>query len=118
MQLRLERRPQQSRAMTFLSPVLAIVLSVVTFFIIFALMSIDPLKALYLYFIDPLTAAWSVEDLIVKAAPIILIAVGLSFCYQSNVWNIGAEGQSPSAPSSARSSRSISRTGAASCRSS
>ena len=54
---------------------------------------IDPLKALYLYFIDPLTAGWSIEDLLVKAAPIILIAIGLSFCYQSNVWNIGAEGQ-------------------------
>ena len=93
MQLRLERRPQQSRAMTVLSPVLAIVLSLVTFFIIFAIMRIDPFEALYLYFIDPLTAVWSIEDLIVKAAPIILIAIGLSFCYQSNVWNIGAEGQ-------------------------
>ena len=93
MQLRLERRPQQSRAMTFLSPILAIVLSLVTFFIIFAIMNIAPFEALYLYFIDPLTAGWSIEALLVKAAPIILIAIGLSFCYQSNVWNIGAEGQ-------------------------
>jgi simple sugar transport system permease protein len=29
----------------------------------------------------------------VKAAPLILIAVGLSVCYLSNNWNIGAEGQ-------------------------
>ena len=79
--------------MTVLSPILAIALSLVTFFIIFAVMEIDPFRALYLYFIDPLTACWSIEDLIVKAAPIVLIAVGLSFCYQSNVWNIGAEGQ-------------------------
>jgi general nucleoside transport system permease protein len=93
MQLRLERRPQHSRRMTVLSPVLAILLALVTFFIIFAIMRIDPFEALYLYFIDPLTAGWSIEDLMVKAAPIILIAVGLSFCYQSNVWNIGAEGQ-------------------------
>ena len=93
MQLRLERRAEQSRMMSVLSPILAIVLSVVTFFIIFALMKIDPLRALYLYFIDPLTAFWSIETVIIKAAPIILIAVGLSFCYQSNVWNIGAEGQ-------------------------
>ena len=93
MQLRLERRAQQSRMMQVLSPILAIVLSIITFFIIFWVMKIDPLRALYLYFVDPLTAVWSIEDLIVKAAPIILIAVGLSFCYQSNVWNIGAEGQ-------------------------
>ena len=93
MQFRLERRPQQSRRMAILSPVLAIALALVTFFIIFAVMRIHPFEALYLYFIDPLTAVWSIEDLLVKAAPIILIAIGLSFCYQSNVWNIGAEGQ-------------------------
>jgi ABC-type uncharacterized transport system permease subunit len=93
MQLRLERRTEQSRLMTVLSPVVAIVLALITFFIIFAVMGIDPLRALYLYFIDPLTAEWSIEALVVKASPIILIAIGLSFCYQSNVWNIGAEGQ-------------------------
>jgi ABC-type uncharacterized transport system permease subunit len=30
---------------------------------------------------------------LIKAAPLILIAVGLSVCYLSNNWNIGAEGQ-------------------------
>ena len=35
MQLRLERRAQQSRMMSVLSPILAIVLSIITFFIIF-----------------------------------------------------------------------------------
>ncbi len=29
----------------------------------------------------------------VKATPLVLIAVGLALCYQSNNWNIGAEGQ-------------------------
>ena len=93
MQLRLDRRPAPSRAMMFLSPLLAVALSLVTFFIVFAIMKIDPFQALYLYFIDPLTAGWSIEDLLVKAAPIILIGIGLAVCYQSNVWNIGAEGQ-------------------------
>jgi simple sugar transport system permease protein len=40
-----------------------------------------------------LTAWWSVEQLIVKASPLILIAAGLAVCYRANVWNIGAEGQ-------------------------
>jgi simple sugar transport system permease protein len=30
---------------------------------------------------------------VIKATPIVLIAVGLSVCYLSNTWNIGAEGQ-------------------------
>ena len=29
----------------------------------------------------------------VKAAPLIIIAVGLAIGYRANVWNIGAEGQ-------------------------
>jgi hypothetical protein len=40
-----------------------------------------------------LTEVWSLHELAIKAAPLILIAVGLSVCYRSNNWNIGAEGQ-------------------------
>lgn len=89
----LEKRPTPSRQMQFLSPVIAIALSVATFFVIFLLAGIDPLRALAIYFIEPLQQLWSIEDLLIKAVPIILIAIGLAFCYQSNVWNIGAEGQ-------------------------
>ena len=79
--------------MALLSPVLAIALTLAGGFLIFALIGIDPLEGLYVYFIEPLTLAWSVEEIIVKAIPIVLIAVGLSLCYLANNWNIGAEGQ-------------------------
>jgi ABC-type uncharacterized transport system permease subunit len=39
------------------------------------------------------TTLWSIEELIVKAAPLVLIGAGLAICYSANVWNIGAEGQ-------------------------
>ena len=61
--------------------------------LIFALRGINPLEGLYVYFVEPLTQLWSVEQLIVKAAPLVLIGVGLAVCYMANVWNIGAEGQ-------------------------
>lgn len=93
MRIILERRSTPSQSMQLLSPLIAIALSLVSFFIIFVLSGIDPFQALYIYFIEPLTAMWSIEDLLAKAIPIILIAIGLSFCYQSAVWNIGAEGQ-------------------------
>ena len=79
--------------MTILSPLMAVALTVVAGFIIFTLYGIDPLGALYVYFIEKLTAWWSIQDLIVKMTPLIMIAVGLALCYLSNVWNIGAEGQ-------------------------
>jgi ABC-type uncharacterized transport system permease subunit len=93
MRIELVRRPERSAAMALLSPLIAIALTIVAGFVIFTFVGVDPFEALYIYFIEPLTMDWSLEDLLVKAAPIILIAVGLSLCYLANNWNIGAEGQ-------------------------
>ena len=43
--------------MALLSPVLAIVLTLIAGGIIFALRGLDPLHALYVYFVEPLTIA-------------------------------------------------------------
>lgn len=93
MRLVLEKRAERSTVMMFLSPVLAVGLTVLTGAVIFALLGLDPARALYVYFVEPLTSWWSIEQLIVKATPLVLIGVGLSVCYTANVWNIGAEGQ-------------------------
>jgi simple sugar transport system permease protein len=93
MQLILEKRSQASSLMNTLSPVLAIMLTVVMGGLMFAAMGKPPLEALYLYFIDPLTNWWSIEEVLVKAGPLILIGAGLALCFKANVWNIGAEGQ-------------------------
>ena len=93
MKLMLERRHEQSRAMTYLSPMIAVLLTVIAGGIIFAARGLDPWHALFVYFIEPVTTLWSIEELIVKAAPLVLIGVGLAVCYRANLWNIGAEGQ-------------------------
>lgn len=93
MAFELVRRPEPSKLMLFLSPLIAVALTIVTGSIIFMTYGVNPLEALYVFFIEPLTFQWSLEDLVVKATPIVLIAIGLSFCYLSNTWNIGAEGQ-------------------------
>lgn len=93
MRLVLEKRPEHSAGMALLSPVIALCLTVIAGGIIFALRGLDPFEALYIYFVEPLTQQWAREQLIVKAAPLILIGVGLAVCYSANVWNIGAEGQ-------------------------
>jgi len=93
LKLILEKRQQRSKRMALLSPVLAIALTIATGAIIFAMQGLNPAKAIFVYFIEPLTSVWSIEELIVKAAPLVLIGVGLALCYQARVWNIGAEGQ-------------------------
>lgn len=91
--MRLEKRPERSAQMALASPFIALALTIVTAAIIFGLRGNNPLQALYVYFVEPLTAMWSVEQLLVKASPLILIGAGLAVAYRANVWNIGAEGQ-------------------------
>ncbi|MDF1600068.1 ABC transporter permease [Mesorhizobium sp. YIM 152430] len=93
MRLELVKRPQQSTLFSALSPFIAFGLTIVAGAILFAALGKDPIETLYYYFIDPLTETWSLHELAIKAAPLILIAVGLSVCFLSSNWNIGAEGQ-------------------------
>jgi simple sugar transport system permease protein len=93
MRLVLERRSERSTAMAVASPLLAVAASLATMALVFAILGKSPLAALAVYFLDPLTDAYSLQEIAVKATPLVMIAVGLSLCYTANVWNIGAEGQ-------------------------
>ncbi|MDO9418585.1 ABC transporter permease [Pararhizobium sp.] len=93
MRIELEKRAGISTLFSILSPIIALVLTIIVGAIMFALLGKDPVSALYSFFIEPLLEVWSLHELAIKAAPLILIAVGLSVCYRSNNWNIGAEGQ-------------------------
>ncbi len=94
--LRLERRPQTSRGWTAAAPVLAVLTTMLVGGALFAALGKDPLEAIRTIFWDPLFgpfASYSRPQLLIKAGPLILIAVGLSFGFRAGVWNIGAEGQ-------------------------
>ena len=93
MRLMLERRPERSRTMTVASPLIAIALTVVAGGIVFSARGLDPFHALHVYFVEPVMSVWSIEELVVKTAPLVLIGVGLAVCFRANLWNIGAEGQ-------------------------
>jgi simple sugar transport system permease protein len=93
MQLVLEKRAERSTKIAILSPLIAIGLTLVTMSILFAILGKNPAMALYVYFVEPLTDAFTLQEIAVKATPLVMIAIGLSLCYLANVWNIGAEGQ-------------------------
>lgn len=93
MRIELERRPGMSGFFAIVSPLVALALTVIFGGLMFALLGKDPVDALFSFFIEPLLEVWSLHELAIKAAPLILIAVGLSVAYRSNNWNIGAEGQ-------------------------
>ena len=91
--LRLEARPQPSRLMALLSPLLALAITVVIGLVLFWLLGKDPLRGLQVFFVEPVKTGYGLSELALKATPLLLIALGLSVCFRSNVWNIGAEGQ-------------------------
>ena len=91
--LKLEARPEASRFMSIASPLLALAITVVLGTILFIALGKDPMRGLYVFFIEPVKSAYALSELAMKATPLLLIALGLSVCFRSNVWNIGAEGQ-------------------------
>ncbi|SMF80763.1 nucleoside ABC transporter membrane protein [Azospirillum oryzae] len=91
--IRLEPRGQASKTMVYVTPLLAVALTLLSGFILFMAMGFDPLKALYAFFVAPLTSVRGLGELVVKATPLVLCAVGLAIGFRANVWNIGAEGQ-------------------------
>jgi len=93
MQLVLEKRVERSNTIALVSPLIAIGLTLVTMSILFTILGKNPVTALGVYFIDPLIDSYSLQEIAVKATPLVMIAIGLSFCYLANAWNIGAEGQ-------------------------
>ena len=93
LRLKLEARPQPSKLWSYGSPLLALLCTVVIGVILFALLGKDPVRGLQIFFWDPIKSGYALGELVVKATPLLLIALGLAVCFRSNVWNIGAEGQ-------------------------
>jgi ABC-type uncharacterized transport system permease subunit len=91
--LRLEPRPEPSRAMSIASPLIALAITVVIGTLLFALLGKDPLRGLAVFFVEPVKSVYALSELAMKATPLLIIALGLAVCFRSNVWNIGAEGQ-------------------------
>ena len=91
--LKLEARPQPSQAMAVASPLLALLVTVIVGVILFSALGKDPLRGLQMFFVEPIKNGYAWSEIAIKATPLALIALGLSVCYRSNVWNIGAEGQ-------------------------
>ena len=91
--LKLEARPQPSQAWSYGSPLLALLVTVIIGVILFALLGKDPVRGLLVFFWEPIKSGYALGELVVKATPLLVIALGLAVCFRSNVWNIGAEGQ-------------------------
>ncbi|HTP83647.1 MAG TPA: ABC transporter permease [Alphaproteobacteria bacterium] len=91
--LRLQARAEPSQTMRYLSPLIAVALTLIGGLVIFFALGRDPIAGFQVFFLNPLKDGYSIAELFLKATPLMLIAIGLAVGFRANVWNIGAEGQ-------------------------
>ncbi len=94
--LRLEKRPNPSKFWLYATPVVAVILTMLVGGALFAAMGKNPVEVIRTIFWDPLFGEFAFYlrgQLLVKAGPLILIAIGLALGFKAGIWNIGAEGQ-------------------------
>jgi simple sugar transport system permease protein len=94
--IRLEKRPQPSRAWSLATPLVAVLATMLFGGLLFAVLGKPPVEAIRTIFWEPLFGEFSFyyrPQLLVKGAPLVLIAIGLSLGFKAGIWNIGAEGQ-------------------------
>lgn len=90
---RLERRAEPSMAMSIASPLIAAAAMLLTGFVLFSALGKSPAEAFHVFFVEPVASTYGVGELVLKATPLALCALGLAIGFRANVWNIGAEGQ-------------------------
>jgi len=90
---RLERRVKPSATMRLASSPIAIGAMLVTGFVALRAIGINPVAAFRVFFIEPVSSLYGIGELLLKATPLMLCALGLAPGYRANVWNIGSEGQ-------------------------
>ncbi|SLN38111.1 ABC transporter permease [Roseisalinus antarcticus] len=94
--LKLEKRQRPSEVWSYATPVIAVLLTMVFGGLLFMALGKDPFVAIRTIFWDPLFSEFAFfyrPQLLVKGAPLVLIAIGLSYGFRAGIWNIGAEGQ-------------------------
>lgn len=91
--LKLEPRAKPSTWMSWLSPVMAVALTMLCGVVLFASVGRDPLASLAVFFLGPIKDVHGWSEVGVKVAPLLMISVGLAISFRANVFNIGAEGQ-------------------------
>ena len=91
--IRLQPRLHTAKWLGWASPLMAIVLTLLVSSVMFWVLGTDPVEALEVFFIQPISSLYGLSELLLKATPLILIGIGLSFGFRAGIWNIGAEGQ-------------------------
>ena len=54
--------------------------------LIFLLLDLNPFESFKIFFISPISNSYGLSELLVKATPLAIIALGLSYCFKNNIY--------------------------------
>ena len=76
-------RKIQSSFWTILSPIISITVTILIGSLIFKILSYPVIESLYQVFVSPFSRPDRIADIFVKACPLIIIGLGLIFCFKA-----------------------------------
>ena len=91
--IKLEKRMPPPVWFQVLTPILAVLISLLISAIFILLLHKNPITAFYYMFDGSIGNAFAFKEMLVKAAPLILTGVAVAIAFIAKYWNIGAEGQ-------------------------
>jgi general nucleoside transport system permease protein len=75
------------------APLLGILVALLISSLLIALSGVNPLQAYSVLVMGAFGGSRQITETLLKATPILIIALGLTLAFRAQVWNIGAEGQ-------------------------
>jgi len=76
-----------------IAPLAAMFVTVLVGAAITSSLGVSPFRALYYLYIAPFSTLFNFGEVLLKTAPLLLIAQALAIGFRAKIWNIGAEGQ-------------------------
>jgi len=89
----IEPRTDRAAHLALLAPLTAILATVLSGVVLMSALGVPAPSALYQLYLAPLSSSSNISEVVLKTAPLLLIAQGLAIGFRAKIWNIGAEGQ-------------------------
>ena len=87
--LKLEPRPQSSRAWSVGSPLLALVVTGAIGVLLFLALGKDPVRGLLVFCLEPVRTPDALVELVVQPHPLLILAPGLAVRVRPTFWDLG-----------------------------
>lgn len=89
----IEKRTSDARFLGLVPLIVALGTTGLASIAILSLLGVSAVHAVWYLYLSPFSSVFNIAEVILKAAPLMLIAQALAIGFRARVWNIGAEGQ-------------------------